>query len=272
MRGPPALSTELEWVPKAYDQCTDDEIQTIVTRSVARTHICMSEMRLFTDEMSGALWTASRAEEVLKKVRSADAGRARNSKVALNYLSFNNPQQQSVIDTLANQEREAKVIADNIVKQIKNANRQASGGACSNINAFDNSSHNTDYLYTAPPPPSLFRNRHPTTSLHSQIPLNDFQTPANNSANNALRNYSRGNGDYSYGGGAGVRNNATQGRGGRGRGGGHGPMSIAQYNAMPGLAHQSSNTNRPRLSTIYSWNSDYSTTSRREEFRSSQPR
>jgi hypothetical protein len=123
---PPPLNSDKDWQPKPMSQCTQLERDTIVARSVSRCTISVSrctisvgEMKLTADNLCKNAKTYRRAQELLNLVRTGKEGRARNARVAMEYLNAANPNYDALRKRLEAEEQEAKCTIDKAVNTLE---------------------------------------------------------------------------------------------------------------------------------------------------------
>jgi hypothetical protein len=119
MSAPPPLSSNKDWKPKPMSQCTQSELEAIVARSVSRCTISVGEMKLSTDTLCRDARTNRKAQELLSLARNSEEGRARNARVAMEYLNAANPNYDALRRRLQAEELEAKCIIDKAVNALE---------------------------------------------------------------------------------------------------------------------------------------------------------
>jgi hypothetical protein len=148
MNIPPPLNSDKDWRPKPMSQCTQLERDIIVARSVSRCTISVGEMKLHTDNLCKDAKTNRRAQELLNLVRTGEAGRARNARVALEYLNAANPNYNNMRRRLEAEEQEAKCTIDKAVNALEIV--KASVGSIGNGNGRGQSYSSASVLDCGP--------------------------------------------------------------------------------------------------------------------------
>jgi hypothetical protein len=144
MSAPPPLSSDKDWKPKPMSQCTQSEREAIVARSVSRCTISVREMKLSTDTLCRDARTNRRAQELLNLAKNSEEGRARNARVAMEYLNAANPNYDALRRRLQAEELEAKCTIDKAVNALEVV--KASVGSIGSGNGRGTSNSNASVL------------------------------------------------------------------------------------------------------------------------------